>query len=235
MKPNLTLALDFQDKDDISHWINFTDGVFEWYKVGLEAFYSYGDYAIAMLLDRQKKVFLDLKLSDIPNTVYKATRAILKKYPVDMLNVHLLSGSSTIRAFKQAVEEMSGFHGKKILAIGVTLLTSLDDRDLRALNIDSLEETVLRLAHMGHDNGLDGVVCSTYEASLVKGLFGHEFKTVCPGIKIGESVGHDQKRTATLEEAIPVADFIVIGRSLTSADDPEAILRFLKERWESLS
>jgi len=107
MKPNLVLALDFQKRECIDYWIEQTQHFFDWYKVGMEAFYAQGDYTIAKLFERGKHIFLDLKLSDIPNTVYKATKALLSRYPIDMINVHALSGRDTLSAFKEALMEMA--------------------------------------------------------------------------------------------------------------------------------
>ncbi|HHY43929.1 MAG TPA: orotidine-5'-phosphate decarboxylase [Coprothermobacter sp.] len=234
MKPNLVLALDFQKRECIDYWIEQTEHLFDWYKVGMEAFYAQGDYTIAKLFQRSKHIFLDLKLSDIPNTVYKATKALLSRYPVDMINVHALSGKDTLSAFKEAVTEMSDFHKKPIRAIGVTLLTSLSEEDLQMFRLTNADKTVMTLAQLVKEQHLDGVVCSIKEAPLVKENLGKEFLTVTPGVRFDEVPAQDQKRTGTLEEAVKVSDFIVIGRALTSAPNPQEALRTLQERWEQL-
>ncbi|HOK24475.1 orotidine-5'-phosphate decarboxylase [Coprothermobacter proteolyticus] len=234
MKPNLVLALDFQKRECIDYWIEQTQHFFDWYKVGMEAFYAQGDYTIAKLFERGKHIFLDLKLSDIPNTVYKATKALLSRYPIDMINVHALSGRDTLSAFKEALMEMADLYKKPIKAIGVTLLTSLSEEDLQMLGLTNIEQTVMTLAHIVKNAGLDGVVCSTKEAPRIKQKLGEEFLTVTPGIRFDQLSPHDQKRTGTLQEAVKVSDFIIIGRALTEAQNPQEAIRTLQERWEQL-
>jgi orotidine-5'-phosphate decarboxylase len=234
LKTNLVLALDFQEEDLINRWINLTEDFFGWYKVGMEAFYSAGDHVIEKLLNKGKHVFLDLKLSDIPNTMYKATNALLARYPVDMINAHLLSGRESVKAFVEAVREASNFHKKPIYAIGVTILTSLSEDDLGFLGIQNLNETVLKLSKLGKESGMDGVVCSLKEARYVKQAIGENFFTVTPGIRFQAEQTRDQKRIGTLEEAISVSDFAIIGRSLTSAESPRLAIQNLREKWEAL-
>ena len=190
-------------------------------KVGKELFTAAGPQLVAELHGRGFEVFLDLKFHDIPNTVAGACRAAAR-LGVWMLNVHASGGAAMLRAARDAVQGLP----RPPLLIGVTVLTSLTDMDLRQLGLTgSAEENAVRLAVLTRDCGLDGVVCSAREAPALRRAVGTDFLLVTPGIRAAEA-GDDQARTATPAEAVRLgADYLVIGRPVTKAADPAAALR----------
>lgn len=196
------------------------------YKVGLELFLNTSGNILQELSIRQKKIFLDLKFHDIPNTAAAAARFTSHLQNVDMFNVHASGGSAMIQAAASAKQ------GHQIL-LAVTVLTSLDDNDIAQLfntNINSAE-LALNLALIAKKSGANGVVCSAQEAHIIKEHCGKEFITVCPGIRPSDSPLDDQKRTITAKNALKNgADYLVIGRPITEAAKPkEAALRILDE------
>jgi orotidine-5'-phosphate decarboxylase len=190
-------------------------------KVGNELFAAAGPRFVELLVDRGFAVFLDLKFHDIPNTVAKACAAAAR-LGVWMINVHASGGMAMLRAARQAVD--AGSH--KPLLIGVTVLTSLADHDLDAIGlIGPTQAAVLRLARLAQHCGLDGVVCSGHEASLLKSELGRTFQLVTPGIRLAGTDRGDQARVLTPEQALQCgADYLVIGRPITQATDPLAVL-----------
>jgi len=193
----------------------------DFYKVGLELYTAVGPEVIAKLTDRKKRVFLDLKLHDIPNTVMRATRAA-SVLGVELLTVHAAGGAEMIQA---AREGLSG--DARLLA--VTVLTSMDPEDLGTLwgrRVESVPEEVLRLAELARAAGAHGVVSAASEAPRVRALMGDDFLLVVPGIRPAGADRQDQKRVATPAHAVSSgADFLVIGRPVTRAHDPAAALR----------
>lgn len=195
-------------------------------KVGNELFAAAGPRFVELLVDRGFAVFLDLKFHDIPNTVAKACAAAAK-LGVWMMNVHASGGAAMLRAARQAVD--AGAH--KPLLIGVTVLTSLSDHDLDAVGlIGPTQAAVLRLAQLAQHCGLDGVVCSGQEASLLKSKLGGTFQLVTPGIRLAGTDSGDQARVLTVEQALQFgADYLVIGRPITQAADPLAVLSAIND------
>jgi len=190
-------------------------------KLGLEFFNAHGPEGIERMGDLGAPIFADLKFHDIPNTVAGAVRSIMRARPF-MLNVHTSGGPAMMTAARAAMDELP--ESERALLIGVTILTSMDETDLAAVGMrGSPQDQVLRLATLAKDCGLDGVVCSAHEIELLKGALGADFKLVVPGIRpAGSDVG-DQKRIKTPEQAVKDgADYIVIGRPITAADDPAA-------------
>lgn len=191
-------------------------------KIGMEIFYSEGPDIVRKLKERGHKVFLDLKLHDIPNTV-KKTMEVLGSYGVDIVNVHAGGTIPMMQAAKQGLMNGAARFAEKPLLIAVTQLTSTDEETMqRDLLIDkSMDEVVSHYAKNAKEAGLDGVVCSAHEAGKVHNLCGSDFVTVTPGIRLaGDAVG-DQKRVMTPAMAREAgADYIVVGRSITAADDP---------------
>jgi len=178
------------------------------------------------LVDRGFRVFLDLKFHDIPNTVAQACAAATR-LGVWMLNVHASGGPAMLAAAREAVDRAAAGTGRaKPHLIAVTVLTSLRAADLSATGIaDVPEAQVLRLAKLAQTNGLDGVVCSSREAAKLRAACGPQFLLVTPGIRPAGADAHDQARTATPSEAIAAgADYLVIGRPITQAPDPQAAL-----------
>jgi orotidine-5'-phosphate decarboxylase len=195
----------------------------QFWKVGLELFVSSGPRTLDYLKARNKRVFLDLKLHDIPNTVAGACRAA-GRYGVDLLTVHATNGRAALKAAQDAVVEgaaQAGVEPPKIIA--VTVLTSLSARDLAFdLKIPlELPEYALQMALMAQESGLAGAVCSPQEASQLRQVCGDGFLLVCPGVRPQGSATGDQRRSLTPAEAMQAgANYLVIGRPITAAADP---------------
>jgi orotidine-5'-phosphate decarboxylase len=193
-----------------------------WYKVGLELFYAAGRPAIQALADRGKRVFLDLKLHDIPATVGKAVGA-LEGLPISLLNVHAAGGPAMLRS---AVEAARGLTARPRV-LGVTMLTSLDGSELPALwnPTTDLVSKVLALARVCREAGCDGVIASPQELDALRREHQPPFVILTPGIRGPGDPSQDQKRTLSLPEAIARgADFIVVGRPISEASDPRAVV-----------
>ncbi|MCE9687738.1 orotidine-5'-phosphate decarboxylase [Shewanella sp. AS16] len=220
-KPIL-VALDYDDKAAALQLCDKLDPAMCRLKVGKEMFTLFGPQLVKDIHDRGFDLFLDLKFHDIPNTVAKAVAAAAE-LGVWMTNVHASGGLAMMQAAKAALAP----YGKDApLLIAVTVLTSMSDADLKLIGIEvPAAEQVLRLAGLTQQAGLDGVVCSAQEASLLKSQFGREFKLVTPGIRpVGSEVG-DQHRVMTPPQAIAAgSDYLVIGRPITKAADPLAAL-----------
>jgi len=196
--------------------------------MGKEFFTSHGPSEVNRISANGMPVFLDLKYHDIPNTVAGAIRAASKMKPF-MVNVHAMGGAAMMRAAASAAAEAGD---DKPLLIAVTVLTSLGDEDLHAMGIaGTAEEQVIRLAKLTQDCGLDGVVCSAREVPALREACGESFKLVVPGIRPTWASSDDQKRIVTPSDAIRMgADYLVIGRPITSAPDPvEAAKRIAEE------
>lgn len=186
-------------------------------KVGKELFTKYGTTLIEQLHERQFDVFLDLKFHDIPNTTAQAVLASAD-LGVWMVNVHASCGKVAMQTVKQRLIA----ENYSTLVIGVTVLTSMSEQDLADIGIhDSVENQVKRLALLTQQSGLDGVVCSAQEAKMLKQLCGKDFLLVTPGIRLPDDDSNDQTRICTPKQAIDNgSDFLVIGRSITQANDP---------------
>ena len=195
-------------------------------KVGSQLFTIGGPLLIEKLNDLGFDVFLDLKFHDIPNTVRKAVEATIKM-GVWMLNVHSLGGKEMLRAAYEAVEKVS----IKPLLVGVTVLTSLNDRALREVGLGlNIEDQVLLLAELCQAEGLNGVVCSPNELSILRKHLSEDFLLVTPGIRSSEFEKDDQKRISTASEAISSgADYIVIGREISNDVNPRRKIRQILE------
>lgn len=195
-------------------------------KVGKELFTAAGPALVSRLVDRGFRVFLDLKYHDIPNTVAQASKAAAD-LGVWMLNVHASGGRGMLLAAREALATLSS----RPLLIAVTVLTSLDDQALRELGIqEGTGPHAERLARLTRDCGLDGVVCSPWEARAIKTAHGAGFLAVTPGIRLAQGAGHDQARIATPEAAVAAgADYLVIGRAITQAADPHATLNGINQ------
>ena len=192
------------------------------FKLGLEFFTTHGKAGVQMVASETAPVFLDLKFHDIPNTVAGAVRGVAG---VDafMLTVHTQGGYMMMKAAADTANERAASMGKKRpLVIGVTVLTSMDDKDLTDIGVThSLADQVKKLALLAQQAGLDGVVCSPHEIALLRMECGKDFKLIVPGIRPAGSATDDQKRTMTPHEAIQLgADYLVIGRPITEAADP---------------
>ncbi len=191
-------------------------------KVGKELFTRAGPTLIEKLVGQGFDVFLDLKYHDIPNTVARACSAA-SDLGVWMLNVHASGGRAMLNSAREAVEKSN----HKPLLIAVTVLTSLSTHDLSELGLtSSVEEQVIRLAKLTRSAGLDGIVCSPQEVSIMRKHMDQDFKLITPGIRPAGSANEDQKRVMTPAEAITMgSDYLVIGRPITQATDPMQALR----------
>lgn len=191
-------------------------------KIGMELFYAEGPQIIRTLKDRGHKVFLDLKLHDIPNTV-KKTMQVLGSYGVDMVNLHAAGGIDMMVAAKAGLMLGAARLAEKPKLIAVTQLTSMDESTMkRELLIDrSLDDVVKQYALNAKEAGLDGVVCSAFEAAEIHKVCGDDFLTVTPGIRLTKDGSDDQKRVMTPSEARDAgSDYIVVGRPVTASDRP---------------
>lgn len=193
-------------------------------KIGMELYYGAGNEIVKEIKRRGHRIFLDLKLHDIPNTVKKAMR-VLSALDVDMTNVH---AAGTVEMMRAALEGLTRPDGTRPLLIAVTQLTSTSEEAMhKQLLIDaSINDTIARYARNAREAGLDGVVCSPLEAGLVKEACGKDFLAVTPGIRFADSASDDQKRITTPARAREIgSDFIVVGRPITAAPDPVAAYR----------
>ena len=221
------IALDYDDQDKALAFVKQLSPSTCRLKVGKEMFTLFGPDFVKQLVDLGFDVFLDLKFHDIPNTVAKAVTAAAK-LGVWMVNVHASGGVAMMEKAKAA---LTPFGDKAPLLIAVTVLTSMDEIQLKQLGIDkSPQEQVLYLAKLAQQAGLDGVVCSAQEAQLLKSQLGSEFTLVTPGIRPAGSDAGDQKRIMTPERAVASgSDYLVVGRPITQAVDPVAVLTEINE------
>ena len=225
MAKDVIIALDFPTREETLAFLDRFDAQDKpFVKIGMELFYAEGPSIVREIKARGHKIFLDLKLHDIPNTVSRAMN-VLSRLDVDMVNLHAAGAGEMMRG---ALKGLTREDGTRPLLIAVTQLTSTDAAALKnELLIDvPMAETVMSYAKNAADCGLDGVVCSPLEAEQVKGKCGSAFLTVTPGIRFADSAAGDQKRIMTPEKAGKSGcDYIVVGRPITQADDPVAAYR----------
>jgi len=227
----IIVALDYDNKKDAILLANKLDPSLCNLKVGLQLFVSCGPIIIQDLHSLGYKVFLDLKFHDITNTVVKSCLAA-SELGVWMLNIHSSGGSKTMR---QAMKEIKN-NNYKTLVLGVTMLTSLDESEMKEIGYtNSMEQQVLNMAEMSYKSNLNGIVCSAQEAKLIKSKFPNNFLCVCPGIRNADDSKNDQKRIMTPKMAFENdADYIVVGRPITESDNPLAILKSIKKEFNNL-
>ncbi len=229
MAKDVIIACDFPGREETLGFLEDFKDEKLFLKIGMELFYSQGPDIVREIKDMGHRIFLDLKLHDIPNTV-KSAMKVLKGLSVDMVNVH---AAGTSEMMKAALEGLSEGTEERPLLIAVTQLTSTGKESLMSelLINSSMEETVMHYALNARNSGLDGVVCSPLEAKDVHKVCGDDFLTVTPGIRFKDSSADDQKRIMTPEMASKAgSDYIVVGRPVTRADDPkEAYRRCRKE------
>lgn len=225
MNRDVIIACDFSSAVETLGFLDqFPQGEKPFVKVGMELFYAEGPQIVRTIKARGHKVFLDLKLHDIPNTVQKAM-AVLSSLDVDICNLH---AAGTIEMMKAALVGLTRPDGSRPLLIAVTQLTSTsEERMQRELLIHAtLNDTVIQYARNAKEAGLDGVVCSPLEASMVKQACGGSFLTVTPGIRFADGDKGDQVRVTTPASAREIGtDYIVVGRPITAAADPVAAYR----------
>jgi len=224
MQGRVIVALDFPGSNEVFDFLGLFRGEKPFVKIGMELFYAEGPEIVRKIKRLGHKVFLDLKLHDIPNTVKRAMRS-LSGLDVDMVNVHASGGADMMRA---ALEGLTRPDGSRAKLLAVTVLTSTSQDMLREQLLVSraMEETVAHYAKNALVAGLDGVVCSPLEAALVKNACGQGFLTVTPGVRFADSAADDQARVMTPEKArLGGSDYIVVGRPITASGDPAAAYR----------
>ena len=221
MGKNVIIALDFDSKEKTLAFLDRFTGEKPFVKIGMELFYAEGPQVVRDIRARGHKIFLDLKLHDIPNTVKKAMAA-LSALDVDIVNLHAAGTQAMMTA---ALEGLTRPDGTRPLLIAVTQLTSTEQARMEQelLIHEPMEQVVLHYAENAAKAGLDGVVCSPREAGIIHERCGADFLTVTPGVRFADAAGDDQKRVTTPAEAKAIgADYIVVGRPITQANDPVA-------------
>ena len=224
MKRDVIIALDFKDGETALNFLDKFRDEKPFVKIGMELFYSAGPDIVKQVKARGHKVFLDLKLHDIPNTVKGGMRS-LSGLGADIVNVH---AAGTIDMMKAAMEGVVREDGTRPLVIAVTQLTSTsEERMQKELLINAkINDTIIHYARNAKEAGLDGIVCSPLEAGMVKEACGKEFLTVTPGVRFADGDAGDQVRVTTPRKAKEIGtDYIVVGRPITKADDPVAAYR----------
>lgn len=229
MGKDVIIACDFSSREEVIGFLEKFQDKKPFVKIGMELFYAEGPQIVRTIKGMGHKIFLDLKLHDIPNTV-KKTMSVLSGLDVDMCNVHAAGTKNMMQA---AIEGLTRPDGTRPLLIAVTQLTSTSEEVMREeLWIDRpIDETVMHYAQNTRKAGLDGVVCSPLEAGRVHEACGEQFLTITPGVRFAEGDVGDQKRVTTPARARELgSDYIVVGRPITEAADPvEAYFRCVKE------
>jgi orotidine-5'-phosphate decarboxylase len=221
MERDVIIACDFSSAEETFKFLDKFEGKKPFVKIGMELYYAEGPSIVREIKARGHKIFLDLKLHDIPNTVKKAM-AVLSRLDVDMCNLH---AAGTVNMMKAALEGLTRPDGTRPLLIAVTQLTSTSEETMKSdLLIDRpLDEVVMHYASCAKEAGLDGIVCSPREAGKVHERCGNDFVTVTPGVRFADGDVGDQVRVMTPAEARKIgSDFIVVGRPITAAADPAA-------------
>lgn len=225
--PRIVVAMDFANSQDCLNLADRLDPNYCRLKVGKELFTVAGPQVVESLMKKGFDVFLDLKFHDIPNTTAKAVKAAAE-LGVWMVNVHASGGERMMAAARNELEKRSG---PAPLLIGVTVLTSMEASDLKQIGISRApDDQVLHLANLAKCSGMDGVVCSAQEASMLSQQLGSDFCLVTPGIRPADAAADDQRRIVTPEQAIADGShYLVIGRPITQAADPVAVCRSIAQ------
>jgi len=231
-RERLVVALDLPNIEQVTEIVDRIGDAVCFYKIGMESFYSLGQTVLGEISGRNKKIFLDLKLHDIPNTVARSLTALCRFAPV-MTTIHAAGGPSMLKAAVEAANE-GATHWKqpRPKLLGITVLTSINETEWSAIGSgSSIRDSVLRLALMCREAGMDGVVASPQEAAAIRKACGSDFLIVTPGIRPLDGEQGDQSRIATPSRALKDgADFLVVGRPILSASNPrQAALAILNE------
>ena len=224
MNRDVIIACDFPGMKETLSFLDHFEGEKPYLKIGMELYYSAGPEIVREIKRRGHKIFLDLKLHDIPNTV-KKSMAVLSRLDVDMTNLH---AAGTGRMMEAAIEGLTREDGTRPMLIAVTQLTSTDEETMKAdlLINEPIDKVVMHYASVAKRSGLDGVVCSPLEAGKVHETCGKDFVTVTPGVRFADGDIGDQKRVMTPAAAKEIgSDYIVVGRPITAAEDPVAAYR----------
>jgi orotidine-5'-phosphate decarboxylase len=236
MKNSLIIAVDFSTKQEVVSFLQHFQGESLFLKVGMELFYHEGPSIVAFLKDQGHQVFLDLKLHDIPNTVYRAMKGI-SSLGVDLVNVHAAGGLEMMSAAREGLEAGTNAGDIRPYCVAVTQLTSTTEEQMvkEQLINTSLEDSVLHYATLSKEAGLDGVVCSVHESVNIHKKLGSEFLTICPGVRQAASDIQDQKRVATPKFAGNIGvSAIVVGRPITQATNPYESYQLLLKDWKGV-
>ena len=232
MNDKLIVALDYATEQDAMALVNQLGDAVSYYKVGLELFLNTRGSVVDLIKAQNKKVFLDLKFHDIPNTVAQAV-AWAASLGVDMFTLHSSGGEEMMRKSVETVNEVcERLNIKRPNMVGVTILTSFDEEGIAKVGYkNNIADTVLNLAGLCKTSGMSGIVCSPHEAAKIKETYGSDFITVCPGIRPAWASAGDQKRITTPADAIHIGvDHMVVGRPITKAENPhEAALKIIEE------
>ena len=221
MGKDVIIACDFDSAEKTFAFLDQFTGKKPFVKIGMELYYAEGPSIVKEIKARGHKIFLDLKLHDIPNTV-KKSMAVLSRLDVDMTNLH---AAGTKRMMEAAIEGLTRPDGTRPMLIAVTQLTSTDQESMQndLLINEPIDKVVMHYAHNAMEAGLDGVVCSPLEAGKVHDTCGAGFVTVTPGVRFADGDISDQKRVMTPAEAKKIgSDYIVVGRPITAAENPVA-------------
>lgn len=226
MGKDVIIACDFSSKEEVVKFLSKFENESRkpFVKIGMELFYAEGPEIVRTIKEMGHKIFLDLKLHDIPNTVMKAM-SVLSNLDVDMTNVH---AAGTKPMMEAAVKGLTKPDGSRPILIAVTQLTSTSEETMHEdlLIRNTMEETVMHYAKNAKDSGLDGIVCSPLEAGAVHANCGKSFLTITPGVRFADGDVGDQKRVMTPAQAKEIgSDYIVVGRPITQAEDPVAAYR----------
>ena len=221
MAKDVIIACDFNSKEDVMNFLSKFKEESLYIKIGMELFYAEGPEIVKEIKAKGHKIFLDLKLHDIPNTVKKAMN-VLANLDVDMCNVH---AGGTVAMMEAAIEGLTRADGSRPMLIAVTQLTSTSEERMQEdlLIKEPIDEVVMHYAQNAKKAGLDGVVCSPLEAGKVHDTCGKEFLTITPGVRFADGEVGDQVRVMTPAQAREIgSDYIVVGRPITAAEDPVA-------------
>ncbi|AFI03308.1 orotidine-5'-phosphate decarboxylase [Helicobacter cetorum] len=224
----LCVALDLEEKDDNLKLLKQLKGLDLWAKVGLRSFIRDGSSFLQEIkeIDENFKIFLDLKLYDIPYTMANAALECAK-LDIDMLTIHLSSGKSAMQTLMQRLDTLK----KRPLIMGVSALTSFSEEEFLSVYNAPLKEQAIKLSAIGKESGIDGVVCSVFESLAIKESLGKDFLTLTPGIRLDKDDQEDQQRVANAKEAKSnLSDFIVVGRPIYRSNNPrETALKLLED------
>jgi len=222
----LIVALDCPTIDQVEKIVDPVGELVGCYKVGMDAFYGMGHTVLAQLASRGKKVFIDLKLHDIPTTVSRTVNALCQFSPA-FITLHAAGGQQMLKAALDTTQEWSARSKReRPKLLGLTVLTSIGEKDWVEIGYQSpIRESVLRMSVMCKEAGLDGVVASPHEAAAIRALCGSDFLIVTPGIRLGNDTNEDQSRTATPAQALKMgADYLVVGRPILLAANPREVV-----------
>ncbi len=225
MGKDVIIACDFESKAKTLTFLERFGELRPFVKIGMELYYAEGPSIVSELKARGHKVFLDLKLHDIPNTV-KCAMAVLSSFGVDICNLHASGTSNMMRAAIEGLTRADGSRPTKLIAVTQLTSTSEETMQKELLISETLPNTVLHYAKNAKTSGLDGIVCSPLEAGIVHETCGSDFLTITPGVRFADSAVGDQVRVTTPARAKEIgSDYIVVGRPITAAEDPVAAYR----------